>query len=573
MDITRMNFLKLMAAAFLLLATACSEEPKGQAHYDVLIKGGTVYDGTGMAGQRADVGVRGDKIVAVGDLSRAEADTVIDARGKAVTPGFINMLSWATDSLMVDGRGLSDTMQGVTLEVFGEGWSMGPLAPHTKEQYQRRISATPQPYEITWTGFGEYLEAMESKGVSPNVASFIGATTVRINHVGNADRAPTVEELEAMKAEVAKAMEEGAMGLGTSLLYTPAFYAKTEELVALANVAGQYGGRYISHMRNEGSRILDALDELITIARDGGLPAEIYHLKTAGKDNWAKLDEVIARVEAAQAAGLDVSANMYNYTAGATGLDAAMPPWVQEGTYEDWARRLQDPAVRERLKTEMTTHSDEWENLMLASGPEGVLLPYFQNPELKKYTGMRLSEVAEQMGKTPEEAAMDLVIADGTRVSAIYFLMSEDNVKKKIRLPWVAFGSDAGSLNPEVAKKLGGMHPRAYGNVARLLGHYVRDEKVIPLAEAVHRLSGLPAARLKLKQRGFIRQGHFADLVVFDPATIADHATFEDPHQLSTGVSEVFVNGVQVVKAGAHTGATPGRVVRGPGWTGWKAAD
>ncbi|SDD84271.1 N-acyl-D-amino-acid deacylase family protein [Kordiimonas lacus] len=569
MAITRITFLKLLAASAFLLLAGCGDTEKQPDQYDVLIKGGTVYDGTGARGRLADVGVRADRIVAIGDLSGAEAATVIDASGKAVAPGFINMLSWATDSLILDGRGLSDTVQGVTLEVFGEGWSMGPLAEHTKADYQKKISATPQPYEVTWTGFGEYLEMLESKGISPNVASYVGATTVRINHVGYANRAPTEAELEAMKAEVATAMEEGAMGLGTSLIYAPAFYAKTDELIALASVAGQYGGRYISHMRSEGSQIMASLEELITIAREADLPAEIYHLKAAGKDNWAKLDDVIARVEAARAEGLDISADMYSYTAGATGLDAAMPPWVQEGTHEEWAERLKDPDIRKRLQVEMTTPSDDWENLMLAAGPEGVLLPYFQNPELKKYTGMRLSEVAEAMGKTPEEAAMDLVIADGTRVSAIYFLMSEDNVKKKIRQPWVAFGSDAEAVDPAVAKEFGGKHPRTYGNVARLLGHYVRDEKVIPLHEAIFRLTGLPAARLKLRDRGHVLEGAYADIVVFDPATIADHSTFNDPHQLSTGVSDVFVNGVQVIKAGEHTGATPGRVVRGPGWTGW----
>jgi len=569
MLISRLTFLKfLVASAFLLLA-GCGDADKAADQYDVLIRNGTVYDGTGAQGQRADVGVRGDRIVAIGDLSGAEAAAVIDAEGKAVSPGFINMLSWATDSLIIDGRGLSDTAQGVTLEVFGEGWSMGPLADHTKADYQKKISATPQPYDVTWTGFGEYLEMLESKGISPNVASFVGATTVRINHVGYADRAPTADELAAMKAEVAKAMQEGAMGLGTSLIYAPAFYAETDELIALASVAGQYGGRYISHMRNEGSQIMTSLEELITIAREAGLPAEIYHLKAAGKDNWAKLDDVIARVEAARAEGLDIGADMYSYTAGATGLDAAMPPWVQEGTHEDWAERLKNPAIRKRLQVEMTTPSDEWENLMLAAGAEGVLLPYFQNPELKKYTGMRLSDVAKAMDKTPEEAAMDLVIADGTRVSAIYFLMSEDNVKKKIRQPWVAFRSDAEAVDPDVARAFGGKHPRTYGNVARLLGHYVRDEKVIPLAEAIYRLTGLPAERLKVRGRGYIKVGDFADLVVFDPMIITDHATFNDPHQLATGVSHVFINGVQVIRDGTHTGATPGRVVRGPGWTGW----
>ncbi|TNE62214.1 MAG: D-aminoacylase [Alphaproteobacteria bacterium] len=559
-----------LAIGLVLVIAACGRPAEETAHYDTIIRGGTVYDGSGAAPVHADVGVRGDRIAYIGDLTDAKADTVVDATGMAVSPGFINMLSWATDSLVTDGRGLSDVVQGVTLEVFGEGWSMGPLSDAVKAQYQQKISATPDPYTVSWTGFGDYMGMLEQKGISPNVASFVGATTVRMNHVGAANRAPTEDELKAMQAEVDTAMQEGALGLGTSLIYAPAFYAKTDELVALSKVAAARGGRYISHMRNEGGQLLEALDELITIAREAGIPAEIYHLKAAGKDNWGKLDTLIERVEAARAEGLDISADMYSYTAGATGLDAAMPPWVQEGGYQDWAARLKDPAIRERLKLEMTTPSDEWENLMLAAGPEGVLLPYFQNPDLKHYAGMTLAEVAAEMRTTPAEAAMDLVIADGTRVSAIYFLMSEDNVKKKIRLPWVAFGSDAGAYDPERAKAWGGTHPRTYGNVARLLGHYVRDEKVIPLEDAIHRLSGLPATRLKLRERGFLHAGYYADIVVFDPATIADHATFEDPHQLSTGVNAVFVNGQQVLKDGQHTGATPGRFVHGPGWTGWE---
>ena len=558
----------LLAGVLLpLLAAASLAETPVDAPFDLLIRGGTVYDGSGNPPRQADVAVRGDRIAAIGDLDSASAKQVLDARGMAVAPGFINMLSWATESLLVDGRAQSDIRQGVTLEVFGEGESMGPLNAAMREQML--ASQGDLKYPVTWTSFGGYLEHLEQKGVSPNVASFVGATTVRIHELGYANRAPTAQELDRMQALVRTAMEEGALGVGSSLIYAPAFFAQTDELVALAGASAPYGGRYISHMRNEGNRLLEAVDELISIGARAGVGAEIYHLKAAGTGNWQKLDAVLQRIEAARATGQDVSANMYTYTAGATGLDAAMPPWVQEGGYAAWAARLRDPAVRERVAREMRAHQNDWDNLLLGAGPEKTLLAEFRNPALKPLTGKTLAAVATERGQSPEEIAMDLVIEDGSRVGTIYFLMSEDNVRRQAQQPWMSFGSDAGAPATEGVFLQSNPHPRAYGNVARLLGRYVRDEKLMPLEEAVRRLSALPASSLKLRKRGLLEEGFFADVVVFDPATVADHATFEQPHQYATGVRDVFVNGVAVLRGGEHTGATPGRVVRGPGWRGW----
>ena len=554
------------AALCLAALAACSFSPGEQ--YDVILRGGTIYDGSGGPPFVGDVAIRGDSIVAVGDIGRASAATEIDVTGLAVAPGFINMLSWATESLIEDGRSLSGIKQGVTLEIFGEGSSMGPLNEAMKQEMLEQQGDI--KYEIPWTTLGEYLEHLVERGISTNVASFIGATTVRVHEIGYEDRPPTPEELERMRALVRQAMEEGALGVGSSLIYAPAFYAKTDELIELARIASEYGGMYISHMRSEGNRLLEAVDELITIAREANIPAEIYHLKAAGVENWPKIDEVIAKVEAARAEGLRITANMYTYTAGATGLDAAMPPWVQEGGLQQWKARLQDPQIRARLRREMTTPTDEWESLyLLAGSPEQVILVGFKQDSLKYLTGKTLAEVARMRGKSPEETAMDLVVQDDSRVETVYFLMSEDNVKKQIALPWMSFGSDAGSLAPEGVFLKSNPHPRAYGNFARLLGKYVREEKVIPLEEAVRKLTTLPAENLKLRRRGALRPGYFADVVVFDPATITDHATFENPHQLATGMVHVFVNGVQVLRDGEHTGAKPGRVVRGPGWKGW----
>ena len=540
------------------------------AEYDAIIRDGMIYDGGGGEPYTADVGITGDSIATIGELEGARAPVVIDASGLAVAPGFINMLSWATESLIEDGRSQSGIRQGVTLEIFGEGSSMGPL---TEQMKARELAEQGDiKYDIEWTTLGEYLEYLERKGVATNVASFVGATTVRIHELGHADREPTAGELERMRALVRAAMEEGALGVGSSLIYAPAFYAKTDELIALSEEAGRYGGMYISHMRSEGNALLEALDELITIAREAGVPAEIYHLKAAGADNWPKLDSVVAKINAARAAGVRITTDMYLYTAGATGLDAAMPPWVQEGGLQEWKRRLREPETRARVEREMRTPTDEWESLYLLSGsPDRVLLVAFKQDSLKYLTGKTLAEVAAMRGVTPEAAAMDLVIADDSRVGTVYFLMSEDNVKRQITLPYMSFGSDAGSMTTEGVFLRSNPHPRAYGNFARLLGRYVRDEQVITLPEAVRRLTSLPAENLSLRRRGLLKPGQYADVVIFDPATITDHATFDQPHQYSTGVQHVFVNGVQVLRDGEHTGALPGRVVRGPGWTGWRA--
>jgi N-acyl-D-amino-acid deacylase len=557
------------SAAFVVSVAAilsCSAAPP--AAYSVLIKGGMIYDGSGGAPYVGDVGIKGDKIVYVGPHAAGRSAKVIEATGKAVSPGFINMLSWSTESLIADGRGLSETKQGITLEVMGEGDSMGPLNPQMKKLAVERQSDI--HYPITWTTLGEYLEYLQRKGITPNVASFVGATTVRVHELGEKDVDPSPAQLQRMRALVRQAMQEGALGVGSSLIYAPASYAETPELVAITTEAAKCGGMYISHMRSEGNKLLEAIDELITISRESGAPAEIYHFKQGGKQNWSKLDPAIAKVEAARANGQRITADMYTYTAGATGLDASMPTWVQSGGLEEWIKRMEDPAIRARLIQEMRTPSNDWENLLLLSGgPENVLLLAFKNPKLKPLTGKTLAEVAKMRGKSPEETAMDLVIEDDSRVGTAYFLMSEDNVKREVALPWMSFGSDAESQAPEGVFLKSSTHPRAYGNFVRVLGHYARDEHSTTLPDAIRRLSSLPASNLGIKQRGSLKPGYYADVVVFDSATVADHSTYEKPQQLATGVEDVFVNGVQVLKNGEHTGAKPGRFVRGPGWTGW----
>ena len=544
-----------------LILGSCSEPQ----NFDVLIKNGQIMDGSGNPSYIGDVGINSDTIAAVGTLKDATGTLEIDAEGLVVAPGFINMLSWATESLIEDGKSQSDIRQGITLEVFGEGWSMGPWSDKMKERRLKNQGAI--KYDIQWTSLEEYLEFLVSKGVSPNVASFIGATTVRINHMGYEDRPPTDQEMESMRAMVRKAMEEGALGVGSSLIYAPAFYSSTEELIELCKVASEYDGMYISHMRSEGNKLLQSVDELMEIADKANIRAEIYHLKMAGKDNWSKFDQVVKKIDSARAAGLYITTDMYTYTAGATGLDASMPPWVQEGGYEKWAERLKDPEIRARVYKEMTTDTDEWENLMYSAGTaDNLLLVGFKNDSLRHYTGKTLTEVAKIHGKSPEETAMDLVIADGSRVGTVYFLMSEENIKKQIALPYMSFGSDAGSLAPEGVFLESSTHPRAFGNFSRLLGKYVRDEKVIPLEEAIYKLTSLPASNLKIEKRGALKTGHYADLALFDPAQVQDNATFEDPMQYATGMVHVFVNGTQVLNNGEHTGALPGKVVRGPGW-------
>jgi N-acyl-D-amino-acid deacylase len=519
-----MNVLLLLIA---LLA------PRPDDVYDVIVRGGDVYDGTGKASVRADVGIRGDQIAAIGDLSAAKAKEEIDARGMAVTPGFINMLSWATDSLIADGNSQGEIRQGVTTQIFGEGESMGPMTPKMKKRWEGLQGDI--KYPITWNTLREYLLFLEKRGISQNVASFVGATTVREYVIGLDDRAPTADELKQMCDLTRKEMEDGALGIGSSLIYAPATYASTEELIALCKVASEFGGMYISHMRSEGNKLLEAVDELIRISREAHVPAEIYHLKAAGEKNWPKMDEVIRKVDAARASGLRISADMYTYTAGSTGLDAAIPPWAQDGGPEKMRERFRDPATRARVAKEIETPTDAWENLyLLAGSPDRVRLVEFKQERLKPLQGKTLAEAARERGKPPIETIMDLMVEDESRVGCVYFLMSEDNVKKQIALPWVSFGSDAGSLAPEGIFLKSSTHPRAYGNFARLLGKYVRDEKVIPLAEAVRRLTSLPAGNLGLDRRGLLAPGMFADVVVFDPKTIADRATFESPHQYSS---------------------------------------
>lgn len=550
--------------AALLVSAACDRTPTA----DVVLRGGTIYDGSGSAPVVGDVAIIGDSIVAVGDIGAMRGTTEVDATGLAVAPGFINMLSWGTESLLYDGRGLSDVMQGVTLEVFGEGSSMGPITDTMRREMIAEQGDV--KFDVPWTSLGQYLEHMVAQGVSVNVASFIGATTVRVHELGYENRAPTADELVRMQELVRAAMREGALGVGSSLIYAPAFYAQTDELVALMKAAAEYNGMYISHLRSEANQLLEAVDELIRIARESGAPAEIYHLKQAGRDNWNKLDAVIDRIEKARADGVRITTDMYTYTAGATGLDAAMPPWVQEGGYEAWSARLRDPAVRRKVMQEMRTPTNAWENLMLLAGsPDRVLVIGFKADSLKRHTGKTLAAVAKEMNLTPEETAIELVIRDGSRVGTVYFLMNEDNVRRQIQLPYMSFGSDGGALAPEGPFLKSNPHPRAYGNFARVLGQYVREEQLITLEEAVRKLSAMPAEHLGLRRRGKLAPGYHADVVLFRADSIADRATFENPHQLAVGVRHVYVNGVAVVTDGTHTGAKPGQVVRGPGWTGW----
>jgi N-acyl-D-aspartate/D-glutamate deacylase len=540
--------------AALLFLSACAT-----TRHDIVIRNGVLYDGSGHDAIRGDVAIDGDRITAVGAVN-GSGRTEIDAHGLAVAPGFINVMSQSTESLIADGRGMSEILQGVTTEILGEGESAGPLTPAMKKEWLEAQADI--KYPIEWMTLREYLDWMVRRGISPNLGSFLGAATPRVNVLGRENRAPTSAELEQMRGIVRKAMDDGAFGLASALIYAPGAYATTDELVEMAKVAGERGGMYISHMRSEGNRLLEAVDELIAISREGRLPAEIYHLKAAGVDNWPKMDQVIARVNAARASGQRITADMYTYTAGATGLDAAMPPWVQAGGYEAWRKRLMDPATRAKVLAEMRNPSPEWESLLRLTGsPDRVLLVGFKSDALKPLTGKTLAEVAKMRNTTPEDAAIDLVIEDGSRISTIYFLMSEENVRKQIAQPWVSFGSDAEASAPEGVFLKSSTHPRAYGNFAKLLGQYVRDEHVIPLAEAVRRMTSLPATNLKLADRGTLTPGAFADVVVFDPNTVGAHSTYEKPMQYATGIVDVFVNGVQVVRDGEHTGAKPGRVV------------
>jgi len=550
-----------LAILALALFSACTKKQQ----YDKIIRNGLIYDGRGGAPYKADIAINADTIAGIGDLSAAPAKEDVDVHGMAVAPGFINMLSWANESLIQDGRSQSDIRQGVTLEVMGEGTSMGPFTPKMKAEWEAAEGDI--RYKVTWNTLGEYLNYLEKKGISCNVASFIGAGTVRTNVIGEDDRPPTPVELQKMQQLVQQAMQEGAMGVGSSLIYPPDFFAKTDELVALCKTASAYGGMYISHMRSEGNRVNEALNELIIIAREANIHAEVYHMKAAGKNNWGKLDSMIRQVENARKQGLNITADMYTYLAGATGLTAAFPPSLQDGGFGKLWQRLHDPAIRAQMAKAMDSDATAWENLYYGCGsPDNVLLLSFKQDSLKKFTGKTLAEVAKIRNKSPEETAMDLIVQDSTRIGVAFFLMNETNVKKQIALPWVSFGSDEGSYTNAGVFLKSNAHPRAYGCFVRVLGKYSRDEKVITLQDAVRKLAYLPATNLKLKKRGALLKGYYADVVVFDPAKVQDHATYTKPHQYATGVTDVFVNGVQVLKDGNHTGATPGRFVKGPGF-------
>ena len=549
----------LMVAA--LAITSCAPTPQ----YDLVIRNGTIYDGSGSPGYVGDVAINGDSIAAVGEIGKATGKTEIDVAGLAVSPGFVNMMCWANESLIEDGRSQSDIRQGVTLEILGEGESMGPLNQAMKEEMVRRQGDI--RYDVEWTTLDEYLAYLEQRGVSPNVASFIGAETPRKYVIGYEDRSPTDDELDQMRGLVRSAMEDGALGVASALIYPPGSFAETNELIALAEVAAAYDGIYISHIRDEGPHLLEAIDELLEIARAADIRAEIYHFKAAGRANWSLFPKAVEKVEEAKAEGLHITADIYPYPASSTGLDAMIPPWAQEGGFDALLERLADPTARERIAHEILTETDEWENMYHGAGsPENILLVGFKSEKLKPLTGKTLAEVAEMRGVSPVETIMDLIVEDGSRIGTIYFSQSEDVVRRAITLPWVSFCSDAASLAPEGVFLKRNPHPRAYGAFARLLGKYVREEQLIPLEEAIRKLTSLPSDNLKIDRRGLLKEGFFADIVVFDPTTIQDHATFIEPHQYATGVAHVFVNGVHVLADGEHTGATPGRVVRGPGW-------
>jgi N-acyl-D-amino-acid deacylase len=566
--------IRTLVSLFIACAlTACATGPVGlnAERYDVIVRGGVVYDGTGAPGVHADVAIRDGRIAAIGDLDAAQADEEIGADGMAVAPGFINLLSQAMDALLIDGRSQSDIRQGVTLEVFGEGWSMGPWNEAMRAEDVRLQQDIRYPVE--WSTLGEYLELLERRGVSANVASFVGATTIRIHELGYANRQADPAELRRMQELVREAMRDGALGVGSSLIYAPATYANTNELVALARAAHEFGGGYISHIRNESDHYIEALDELIDIGRRSGAWVQMYHMKPAGEANWPLSEAGLARLDAARAAGIDISANIYLYTAGATGLNASVPPWVQEGGQEAWIARMHDPRIRARLIGEMRAAPIGWENLMRAAGgAQNVLLTGFRTDRLKPLTGRTLASVAQERGASVEDTIIDLVIEDNSRVEVVYFLMNEENIRRNLAWPYTMIGSDAPSQAPEGVFLLRSGHPRGYGNVARLFAHYVRDEHVLTLEEAIRRLTDLPAQQLRLRQRGRLAPGYAADVVVFDPATIEDHATYDQPQLYATGVRDVLVNGVLVLRDGEHTGARPGQVVRGSGWSGWARA-
>lgn len=541
---------RLLFLSILLLLSSCQKK----VTYDLVLKNGTIYDGSGEKPFSGDIAINADTIALIAEPNTLYGTEEIDLDRLAVAPGFINMLSWANVSLLEDGRSQSDIRQGVTLEVMGEGRSMGPLNPQMKkEMIEGQVDIT---YDVPWTTLGEYLQHLQDKGVSTNVTSFVGNGTLRQHVIGYENRPATAEELEAMKQLTAQAMEEGAVGLSSSLLYAPSMYASTEELIELAEVASAYDGMYISHIRNEGDQLLESLDELIRIAKEADIRAEVYHLKASAKRNWHKLDQAIAKIDSARNAGLAITADIYTYNASSTGLHVQLPDWVREGGIAAMLERLKDPANRKRAIDEL-----EFRN-----APETILLVGFKSEPLRKHIGKYLPEVAAEMGKSVEEALVDLIIEDGSRIQVVYFSMSEENIKKKLVQPWVSFCSDAGSYTNEGVFIKQSTHPRAYGSFIRVLGKFSRDEGVISLEEGIRKLTSLPAENLKLKGRGRLQEGYFADIVVFDPEKVNDKATFTDPHQYAEGVVHVFVNGGHVLKNGEHTGATPGRFIKGPGF-------
>lgn len=544
----------------LLLFFSCKEKQQ----YDIIIRNGLIYDGNGGEPFKGDIGIKADTIAFIGDLSKTSAKNEVDAKGNAVAPGFINMMGHSEESLIQDGRGQSDIRQGVTTEIFCE-FSMGPLNP--KMKVQQKEGQGDIKYNVEWNTLGEYMNFLEKKGISPNIASFVGTGAVRMFVIGEDNVAPTPAQLDSMKLLIRQAMEEGALGVTNALIYPVDFFAKTDELIALSKEASKYGGTYTSHMRSEGNKLLEAVNEIITISKEANIPVEIHHLKAAGKSNWNKMDSVIRLVEKARSEGLDVAADMYTYLAGATGMTSAFPPTLQDGGFGKLRERLMDPKIRKEMAKAMNTDAKEWENLYYgAGGAEHVLLLAFKQDSLKKFTGKTLAEVAKIRGTTPEETAMDLIVQDSTRVGVAYFLMTEDNVKKQVSLPWVSFGSDEASYTPEGVFLKSNAHPRAYGNFARVIGKYTRDEKTMTLQQAIQKLANLPSKHLKLQKRGELKVGYYADIVVFDPAKVKDNATFEKPHQYSEGMIDVFVNGGQVLKDGEHTGAKPGKFVKGPGY-------
>lgn len=545
----------------IILFIACNQQ---QQQFDVIIRNGMIYDGSGGEPFKGDIGINADTIAFIGDLKDAKGKSETDAKGMAVAPGFINMMGHSEEALIQDGRSQSDLRQGVTTEIFGE-FSMGPLNAKTKKQLQDGQGDI--KYKVEWNTLGEYMNFLEKKGISPNVASFVGTGVVRQYVIGEDNVAPKPEQLDSMKLLVKQAMEEGALGVTNALIYPPDFFAKTGELIELSKEAAKYGGTYSSHMRSEGNKFTEAVQELIKISKEANIPAEIFHLKAGGKNNWPKMDSVIKMVEKARSEGLDITADMYTYLAGATGMTSAFPPTLQDGGFGKLWQRLHNPVIRKQMAKAMNTDAIDWENLYYgAGGAEHVLLLAFKQDSLKKYTGKLLAEVAKMRGTSPEETAMNLIIEDSTRVGVAYFLMSEDNVKKQVALPWVSFGSDEASYTTEGVFLKSNAHPRAYGNFARVLGHYSRDEKAVALKDAISKLAAVPARHLKLNKRGELKTGHYADIVIFDPQKVNDHATYDKPHQYAEGMIDVFVNGTQVLKDGEHTGAKPGKFIKGPGY-------